>query len=96
NIRSRVYLMASTTEHQTSNLNNQEFENRRFDVDVWQFPCGLTGALYFSRMDADGESNLLGANKAGATYGTGYLGDAQCKFSSEKQVTKTENLIWCS
>ncbi|KAJ7445277.1 cellobiohydrolase I-II [Mycena latifolia] len=91
NIGSRVYLMApgSTTTYQTFNFNNQEFSfertdedwilnDRRFDVDVSQLPCGLNGALYFAQMDADGGvAKSGGANKAGAKYGTGYC-DAQC------------------
>jgi hypothetical protein len=39
--------------------------------------CGINGALYFVKMDADGGLAKYPTNKAGAPYGTGYC-DAQC------------------
>lgn len=39
--------------------------------------CGINGALYFVKMDADGGLSKYPTNKAGAPYGTGYC-DAQC------------------
>jgi hypothetical protein len=39
--------------------------------------CGINGALYFVKMDADGGLAKYSTNKAGAPYGTGYC-DAQC------------------
>ena len=74
NVGSRVYLMASDTKYQMFQLLNKEFT---FDADVSQLPCGLTGALYFSEMDADGGLARFSTNKAGAKYGTGYC-DSQC------------------
>lgn len=55
-------------------LKNMEFT---FDVDVSNLPCGLNGALYFVKMDADGGLSEYSGNSAGADYGTGYC-DAQC------------------
>jgi cellulose 1,4-beta-cellobiosidase len=48
------------------------------DRELTQFPgCGINGALYFVKMDADGGLAKYSTNKAGAPYGTGYC-DAQC------------------
>lgn len=44
-------------------LKNMEFT---FDVDVSNLPCGLNGALYFVKMDADGGVSQYPTNKAGA------------------------------
>ena len=55
-------------------LKNSEFT---FDVDVSNLPCGINGALYFVKMDADGGLSEYAGNNAGAEYGTGYC-DAQC------------------
>ncbi|KAG6906697.1 hypothetical protein DXG01_012543 [Tephrocybe rancida] len=40
-----------------------------FDVEVSDLPCGLTSALYFLEMDADGRFAKHSTNKAGAKYG---------------------------
>jgi cellulose 1,4-beta-cellobiosidase len=75
NVGSRVYLMAlDDTNYQLFKLKNKEFA---FDVEAFNLPCGVNGALYFSQMDADGGLSKFPNNKAGAQYGTGYC-DAQC------------------
>ncbi|KAI7535138.1 putative 1,4-beta-D-glucan cellobiohydrolase [Hortaea werneckii] len=83
NVGSRVYLTKGDT-YEMFYLKNREFT---FDVDVSNLPCGLNGALYFVKMDADGGKSKYPTNKAGARYGTGYC-DAQCpqdlKFISGK------------
>lgn len=40
-----------------------------FDVDVSNMPCGVNGALYFVKMDADGGMAKYPTNKAGAKVG---------------------------
>merc|ERR1711990_1331402 len=74
NVGSRNYLMEDESTYYMFKLKNKEFT---FDVDVSQLPCGLNGALYFSKMDADGGMGKYPGNKVGANYGTGYC-DAQC------------------
>jgi cellulose 1,4-beta-cellobiosidase len=74
NIGTRVYLLADDSTYQMFKVKNQEFT---FDVDVSNLLCGLNGALYFSKMSADGGLSVYPNNKAGAKYGTGYC-DAQC------------------
>lgn len=58
--------------------------------------CGINGALYFVKMDADGGLAKYPTNKAGAPYGTGYC-DAQCprdlKFIAGK--VSSEVLVFC-
>lgn len=73
-IGSRVFLMESDTKYQIFKPLNQEFT---FDVDVSNLPCGVSGALYFTEMDADGGAAKFTTNKAGAKYGTGYC-DSKC------------------
>ncbi|TKA22201.1 Exoglucanase 1 [Salinomyces thailandicus] len=73
NVGSRVYLI-NGDEYEMFMLKNMEFT---FDVDVSNLPCGLNGALYFVKMDADGGLSEYSGNSAGADYGTGYC-DAQC------------------
>lgn len=69
----RVYLLDEEPgEYVDFKLLNREFT---YDVDGSKLPCGVNGALYFSEMAADGDTNEL--NQAGAAYGTGYC-DAQC------------------
>jgi cellulose 1,4-beta-cellobiosidase len=75
NVGSRVYPMASDdTNYQLFKVKNREFT---FDVEVFNLPCGVNGALYFSQMDADGGLSKYPTNKAGAKYATGYC-DSQC------------------
>jgi cellulose 1,4-beta-cellobiosidase len=69
NVGSRVFLMASNTAYQVFKPKNQELS---FDVDVSKLGCGISAALYFSQMPADG--GLSSTNTAGAKYGTGYCG----------------------
>ncbi|KAG9698486.1 cellobiohydrolaseI, partial [Aureobasidium melanogenum] len=73
NVGSRVYLI-NGNKYELFKLKNQEFT---FDVDVSGLGCGINGALYFVKMDADGGLAKYPTNKAGAPYGTGYC-DAQC------------------
>ncbi|KAE9283474.1 hypothetical protein PF008_g27398 [Phytophthora fragariae] len=74
-VGTRVYMLdASGKKYKQFQLLNQEFT---FDVDMSLLPCGSNGALYFSKMDADGGSARFPTNTAGAAYGTGYC-DAQC------------------
>ncbi|THV97628.1 hypothetical protein D6D25_09059, partial [Aureobasidium pullulans] len=73
NIGSRVYLI-NGDKYELFKLKNQEFT---FDVDVSGLGCGINGALYFVKMDADGGLAKYPTNKAGAKLGTGYC-DAQC------------------
>lgn len=62
NSRSRVYLINGDS-YELFKLKNMEFT---FDVDVSNLPCGLNGALYFVKMDADGGLSKYPTNKAGA------------------------------
>lgn len=75
-VGTRVYMLdKSGKKYKQFQLLNQEFT---FDVDMSKLPCGSNGALYFSKMDADGGSSRFPINTAGAAYGTGYC-DAQCQ-----------------
>ncbi|KAG7381264.1 hypothetical protein PHYBOEH_011109 [Phytophthora boehmeriae] len=75
-VGTRVYMLdASGTKYKQFQLLNQEFT---FEVDLSSLPCGTNGALYFSKMDADGGTARFPVNTAGAAYGTGYC-DAQCQ-----------------
>ncbi|KAG2505749.1 hypothetical protein BBI17_008898 [Phytophthora kernoviae] len=75
-VGTRVYMLdASGKKYKQFQLLNQEFT---FDVDMSTLPCGSNGALYFSKMDADGGTARFPVNTAGAAYGTGYC-DAQCQ-----------------
>lgn len=75
-VGTRVYMLdASGKKYKQFKLLNQEFT---FDVDMSSLPCGSNGALYFSKMDADGGTSRFPTNTAGAAYGTGYC-DAQCQ-----------------
>jgi len=73
NVGSRMYMMNTSDKYMMFQLKNKEFS---FDVDVSNLPCGINGALYFVEMSEDGDMGM-GANAAGAKYGTGYC-DAQC------------------
>ncbi|KAI9985920.1 hypothetical protein PInf_024711 [Phytophthora infestans] len=74
-VGTRVYMLdASGKRYKQFDLLNQELT---FDVDMSTLPCGSNGALYFSKMDADGGIARFLTNNAGAEYGTGYC-DAQC------------------
>ncbi|KAG6916007.1 hypothetical protein DXG01_008859 [Tephrocybe rancida] len=66
-----------------------------FNVEVSNLPCGLTGALYFSEMDADGRFAEHSTNKAGANlsrcsdrYGTICDPDG-CDSNPHRQDDKT-------
>ncbi|CAD0083992.1 unnamed protein product [Aureobasidium vineae] len=72
NVGSRVYLI-NGNKYELFKLKNQEFT---FDL-MNLLGCGINGALYFVKMDADGGLAKYPTNKAGAAYGTGYC-DAQC------------------
>ncbi|OWY98412.1 hypothetical protein PHMEG_00030834, partial [Phytophthora megakarya] len=75
-VGTRVYMLdASGKKYKQFQLLNQEFT---FEVDMSTLPCGSNGALYFSKMDADGGTSRFPSNTAGAAYGTGYC-DAQCQ-----------------
>ncbi|KAG8983287.1 Exoglucanase 1 [Tulasnella sp. JGI-2019a] len=92
NIGSRLYLMATDSQYEMFNPNNQEFS---FDVDVSTLPCGLNGALYFSEMPVDGGMAAYPTNKAGAKYGTGYC-DSQCPHDI-KFINGAANMLnWTS
>ena len=73
NVGSRLYMLDDFHNYQMFNLKNREFS---VEVDVSQLPCGVNGALYFVEMPKNGDLGM-GANNAGAAYGTGYC-DAQC------------------
>jgi cellulose 1,4-beta-cellobiosidase len=77
NVGSRLYVGRSQgsagLSYSLFRLKNREIS---MSVDVSELPCGLNAAAYLVEMDAHGDLGL-GANKAGAAYGTGY-GDAQC------------------
>ena len=68
-----MYMMDNEDSYYMFKLKAKEFS---VDVDVSNLPCGINGALYFVEMPADGDKGM-GANAAGAKYGTGYC-DAQC------------------
>lgn len=68
NVGSRVYMMEDESNYKMFELLGNEFT---FDVDLSGLVCGLNGALYFVKMDAEGQG------EAGAQYGTGYC-DSQC------------------
>ncbi|RDW77539.1 hypothetical protein BP6252_05592 [Coleophoma cylindrospora] len=70
NIGSRLFPMDTDTSYQQFSLLNQEFT---FDVNVFNLPCGLNGALYLVSMDKDGGMARYPANKAGAKYGVGLM-----------------------
>lgn len=91
NIGSRVYLI-NGNKYELFKLKNQEFtfdvdvsglgkfsdNERPQNQKLSRFAgCGINGALYFVKMDADGGLAKYPTNKAGAPYGTGYC-DAQC------------------
>eukprot|EP00644_Phytophthora_capsici_P015613 jgi/Phyca11/10013/fgenesh1_pm.PHYCAscaffold_44_\ len=90
-VGTRVYMLdASGKKYKQFQLLNQEFT---FDVDMSTLPCGSNGALYFSKMDADGGTSRFPTNTAGAAYGTGYC-DAQCQkdvkfINGEANLNKT-------
>lgn len=74
NVGSRLYMLDESGEkYKMFHLKNREFA-MTFDVSAAM--CGMNGAMYFVEMDQDGGKGL-GANRAGAKYGTGYC-DAQC------------------
>jgi cellulose 1,4-beta-cellobiosidase len=91
NIGSRVYLI-NGNKYEMFKLKNQEFTfdvdvsglgmyhdcHQSEHRELTHIPgCGINGALYFVKMDADGGLAKYSTNKAGAPYGTGYC-DAQC------------------
>ena len=63
-------------------LKNMEFT---FDVDVSNLPCGLNGALYFVKMDADGGVSQYPTNKAGAKVSPIALSTALGEETNEEQ-----------
>merc|ERR1712060_945772 len=74
NVGSRLYMLDESGEkYKMFYLKNREFA---MTFDVSHAFCGMNGAMYFVEMDQDGGKGL-GANAAGAAYGTGYC-DAQC------------------
>jgi len=74
NVGSRLYMLDESGEkYKMFYLKNREFA---MTFDVSHAFCGMNGAMYFVEMDQDGGKGL-GANGAGAAYGTGYC-DAQC------------------
>ena len=50
-VGSRSYLMGDNGKYKHFHLKNKEFT---FTVDVSNLPCGISGALYFTRMESDG------------------------------------------
>eukprot|EP00438_Fugacium_kawagutii_P022554 Skav202585 [mRNA] locus=scaffold1305:65778:68649:+ [translate_table: standard] len=73
NVGSRLFLLEDDENYKLFNLKNREFA---LDVDSSTVQCGMNGAMYFVEMAANGGKGL-GANNAGARFGTGYC-DAQC------------------
>ncbi|KAL9948605.1 hypothetical protein ACHAQF_006007 [Verticillium nonalfalfae] len=76
NVENRVFLLAPGGQYRMFELLGREV---RVDVEVGTLGCGLKGALYFVKMEADGGRGR-GKNAAGARYGTGYC-DAECSQS---------------
>ncbi|KAF3344583.1 Cell wall integrity and stress response component 1 [Verticillium dahliae VDG2] len=76
NVENRVFLLAPDGRYRMFELLGREV---RVDVEVGTLGCGLKGALYFVKMEADGGRGR-GKNAAGARYGTGYC-DAECSQS---------------
>eukprot|EP00438_Fugacium_kawagutii_P019813 Skav227908 [mRNA] locus=scaffold146:80936:90778:+ [translate_table: standard] len=72
NLASRLFLLEDDDNYKLFDLNNCEFA---LDVDSSTVQCGMNGAMCFVEMAANGGLDL-GANKAGAKFGTGYC-DAQ-------------------
>merc|ERR1719414_2904596 len=67
NVGSRLYMLDESGEkYKMFHLKNREFA-MTFDVSAAM--CGMNGAMYFVEMDQDGGKGL-GANAAGAKYGT--------------------------
>merc|ERR1719221_2546397 len=66
-------------------LKNREFA-MTFDVSAAY--CGMNGAMYFVEMDQDGGKGL-GANGAGAAYGTGYSTPSAHTTSSSSRAKPT-------
>ncbi|OWZ00802.1 Glycosyl hydrolase [Phytophthora megakarya] len=68
-IGSRVYMLdTSGKKYKQFRLLNQEFT---FDVDVSNLPCGSNGALYFVKMDPDGDVHFVnGEANLNGSYGS--------------------------
>jgi len=74
NVGLRLFLLDSKTRYQTFTLLNNEFA---FDVNLSSVGCGVSSALTFVEMEADGGVGRFPTNKAGAEYGVGYC-DSKC------------------
>jgi len=88
NVGSRLYMLDESGErYKMFYLKNREFA---MTFDVSNAFCGMNGAMYFVEMDQDGGKGL-GANNAGAKYGTGYC-DAQCPHDM-KYISGEANVV---
>merc|ERR1719168_409221 len=90
NVGSRLYMLDESGEkYKMFYLKNREFA-MTFDVSAAY--CGMNGAMYFVEMDQDGGKGL-GANGAGAPYGTGYC-DAQCPHDIKFISGEANSIDW--
>jgi len=71
-VGSRLYMLDGE-DYEMFMVVNREFA---FTADMKELECGMNGAIYFIEMQKNGGKGI-GANEAGAKYGTGYC-DAQC------------------
>merc|ERR1712087_459098 len=90
NVGSRLYMLDESGEkYKMFYLKNREFA---MTFDVSHAFCGMNGAMYFVEMDQDGGKGL-GANAAGAAYGTGYC-DAQCPHDIKFISGEANSIDW--
>jgi len=90
NVGSRLYMLdESGQKYKMFYLKNREFA-MTFDVSAAY--CGMNGAMYFVEMDQEGGKGL-GANNAGAAYGTGYC-DAQCPHDMKWISGEANTVEW--
>merc|ERR1711920_902568 len=90
NVGSRLYMLDESGEkYKMFYLKNREFA---MTFDVSHAFCGMNGAMYFVEMDQDGGKGL-GANAAGAAYGTGYC-DAQCPHDIKFISGEANSINW--
>merc|ERR1712060_900112 len=90
NVGSRLYMLDESGEkYKMFYLKNREFA---MTFDVSHAFCGMNGAMYFVEMDQEGGKGL-GANAAGAAYGTGYC-DAQCPHDIKFISGEANSIDW--
>merc|ERR1712151_653406 len=90
NVGSRLYMLDESGEkYKMFFLKIREVA---MTFDVSHAFCGMNGAMYFVEMDQDGGKGL-GANAAGAAYGTGYC-DAQCPHDIKFISGEANSIDW--